>query len=69
MTNLERKAIVASLITDMNQKSFDSLSKILNWASEDSNNEILFNRAIDIIKNEYLQTWEWLESTLEKLAC
>ncbi len=69
MTNLERKAILASLITDLNQKSFESLTKVLNWVSEDSNHESIFNKAVDIIKNEYPQTWEWLEHTLEKLAC
>ncbi len=69
MTNLERKAIVASLITDLNQRSFESLTNALNWVSEDSSHEALFNRAIDIIKNEYPQTWEWLELNLEKLAC
>ncbi len=69
MTNLERKVILASLITDLNQKSFESLTKVLKWVSEDSNHESIFNKAIDIIKNEYPQTWEWLELTLEKLAC
>ncbi len=69
MKNLERKAIVASLITDLNQRSFKSLTNALKWVSEDSNHESLFNRAINIIKDEYPQTWEWLDSSLEKLAC
>jgi hypothetical protein len=69
MNNLYKKAIVASLVTDLNQKSFDSLSKILNWVSEDSSHESLFNKATDIIKSKYPQTWEWLDSSLEKLAC
>lgn len=67
MKDITRKAIVASLITDLNQRSFQSLTNALNWVSEDSSHETLFYRAIDIIKNEYPQTWEWLESNLEKL--
>ncbi len=69
MNNLHKKAIVASLITDLNQRSFDYLTKVLNWVSEDSFHESLFSRATDIIKDEYPQTWGWLEPTLEKLAC
>jgi hypothetical protein len=69
MTKIERQAIVASLITDLNQRSFESLTKALEWLTKDSSHEVLFNRATDIIKNEYPQTWEWLELTLEKLAC
>ncbi len=69
MNNLHKKAIVASLITDLNQRSFDSLTYALKWVSEDSSHEALFNRAINIIKDEYPQTWEWLDSSLEKLAC
>ncbi len=69
MDNLYEKAIVASLVTELNQRSFQSLTNALQWISEDSSHESLFNRAIDIIKNEYPQTWEWLEHTLEKLAC
>ncbi len=69
MTNLERKAIVASLITDLNQNTFDSLTKVLNWVSEDSSHEPLFKKATEVIQDEYPQTWEWLEFTLEKLAC
>jgi hypothetical protein len=69
MTKIERQAIVASIIIDLNQKTFDSLTKILNWVSEDSCHKTLFSKAVDIIKNEYPQTWEWLEFNLEKLAC
>jgi hypothetical protein len=67
MTKIERQAIVASLIIDLNQKSFESLSKILNWVSEDSSHESLFKKATEIIQGEYPQTWEWLEHTLKKL--
>ncbi len=69
MNNLHKKVIVASLITDLNQRTFESLSKVLNWVNEDSSHETLFNRAIEFIKDEYPQTWEWLEANLEKLAC
>ena len=69
MKDLNKIAIVASLINDLNQKSFQSLTNALNWVSEDSSHEALFNKATDIIKTEYPQTWEWLEFTLEKLVC
>jgi hypothetical protein len=69
MTKIEKQAIVASLITDLNQRSFDSLTYALKWVSEDSSHEALFKKATEIIQDEYPQTWEWLEPTLEKLAC
>jgi hypothetical protein len=69
MTKIERQSIVASLITDLNQRSFESLTKALKWVSEDSSHETLFKKATEIIQDEYLQTWEWLETNLEKLAC
>ncbi len=69
MKELDKIAIVASVITNLNQRSFQSLTNTLEWISEDSSHEALFSKATDIIKNEYPQTWEWLKSTLEKLEC
>jgi hypothetical protein len=69
MTKRERQAIVASLITDLNQKSFESLTKVLNWVSEDSSHEALFKKATEIIQDKYQQTWDWLNYNLEKLNC
>lgn len=65
---IEKQSIVASIIIDLNQKKLELLTQSLKWVSEDLySREAFFEKAIELIKDEYPQTWEWLEVTLEKL--